>query len=421
MSPPKIFISYSHDSQNHKGWVVSLATDLRKNGVEAVLDRWDLKPGQDIAMFMQRGIGEADRVLLICTEAYVNKAEAGQGGVGYERLIVTSEVVSSIDTTKFIPIIRDNTSTKKVPAFLGPRLYVDFTEDDKYEANLHELLRELLNAPASAKPTIGPNPFSGQVVAGTLSPRVVSITGATASNASLLDSPWFAREHAVASAGIGSLKLLGHMELRFGLHESIQKSQIELLNAIRSSEIRTFGWPLGITLENRDEYRPRPYGDGVRAEIAINSERLSYDYWAIAMNGDFYLLQSLFEDQRKKNEIFFNTRIVRITEALLFAANLYENLGAPKQTPLNIRVTHRGLNGRLLTSSSPNRALSSASTTRESESQVEIRTTLDELRPKLSSHVQKIASPLFMLFDFTTLADAIYADIVRRFAAGEVS
>lgn len=32
---PKVFISYSHDSDTHKNWVLKLATDLRQHfGVE---------------------------------------------------------------------------------------------------------------------------------------------------------------------------------------------------------------------------------------------------------------------------------------------------------------------------------------------------------------------------------------------------
>jgi hypothetical protein len=45
--------------------------------------------------------------------------------------------------------------------------------------------------------------------------------------------------------------------------------------------------------------------------------------------GDFYLLQSLFEDDRDSNAIFFNSRLIRVTESLMFAANLYEALGVP--------------------------------------------------------------------------------------------
>ena len=58
---------FPSDSQPHKDWVRSLASALRTNGIDAVLDQWDLSPGQDIAAFMAGGIRTADRVLLICT------------------------------------------------------------------------------------------------------------------------------------------------------------------------------------------------------------------------------------------------------------------------------------------------------------------------------------------------------------------
>ena len=115
MPTPTVFISYSHDTPEHKAWVLKLATDLRSAGIDASLDQWDLAPGQDVVSFMHDGIAKADRVLLVCTEQYVRKSEGGLGGVGYERLIVTAEMVEAIETKKFIPIVRANPSTSKTP------------------------------------------------------------------------------------------------------------------------------------------------------------------------------------------------------------------------------------------------------------------------------------------------------------------
>jgi hypothetical protein len=165
MRAPIAFISYSHDSATHKAWALKLASDLRAQGIDVVLDQWDLAPGQDLSLFMQKGIADADRVLMICSSSYIKKAEAGQGGVGYERLIVTAEVIQSIDTKKFIPIVRGNSESNKVPAFLGPRLYLDFENDAEYGTRLQELARELHGTPAVAKPPLGPNPFSGVPIA----------------------------------------------------------------------------------------------------------------------------------------------------------------------------------------------------------------------------------------------------------------
>lgn len=54
MDVPKVFISYSHDSIKHKQWVLNLATRLRNNGIDAILDQFELKPGDDIPHFMEK-------------------------------------------------------------------------------------------------------------------------------------------------------------------------------------------------------------------------------------------------------------------------------------------------------------------------------------------------------------------------------
>jgi hypothetical protein len=394
-----------------------LAVNLRALGVDVVLDRWDLVPGQDISLFMQRGIADADRVVLVCSENYVSKSESGVGGVGFERLIVTAEVVQSIDTTKFIPVLRNNGPGKKLPVFLGPRLYIDFENDNDYETKLIELAREIHGAPAVSKPALGSNPFSGKAP-----PVRVAVGAEVRAPEAKLNSAWFTAERAKATAGIATLSLEGQMELQVAIAPPLAKSQIELLNAVKQSEIRTFGWPIGITLENRDEYRPRPYGDGIRAEVSINDKlmsRKSYDYWSLRSNGDFFLLQSLFEDSRKSGEIFFDTRIVRVTESLMFAERLYTALGAHRDSKVAIRVTHRSLNGRALTSASPNRSVSPRKST-EAESSSELITVLGTMRETRVTDVRKLLDPLFMLFDFMQFTVEVFDDIVRSFEEGRV-
>ena len=60
---PKVFISYSHESADHKNWVLRLASDLRRQGVDSILDVWDLKPGDDVARFMEH-LASVDRVVI---------------------------------------------------------------------------------------------------------------------------------------------------------------------------------------------------------------------------------------------------------------------------------------------------------------------------------------------------------------------
>ncbi len=176
-SPPKVFISYSHDSQGHRQWVLKLAADLRTNGVDAVIDQWDLSPGEDIPTFVEQSLKSADRVVTVCSERYVERANNGHGGVGYEKMIVTAELIENLGTKKFVPIVR-NAGTPPIPTFLGYRLYIDFEDDAKYPTNLETLIRELLDAPDPGKPPIGSSPFDddgrGEVRVGAApSPRSV--------------------------------------------------------------------------------------------------------------------------------------------------------------------------------------------------------------------------------------------------------
>ena len=155
---PKAFISYSHDSPEHKQWVLELGTKLVQNGVDAILDQWDLNPGDDRTSFMERGVKDSDRVLVICTDSYVRKANDREGGVGYEQLIVTAQVAQNIRTDKFIPIIRRASGEEKTPTFLGTRVYIDFTNDSQFDERFDELLRELYQAPIIEKPPLGEKP-----------------------------------------------------------------------------------------------------------------------------------------------------------------------------------------------------------------------------------------------------------------------
>ena len=115
--PPKVFISYSHDSSEHKQWVAHLSIKLRENGVDAILDQWDLYPGDDVPSFMEKHLPESDYAVLICTKRYVEKANSGEGGVGYEKMIVSAEMVENIDVGKFIPLIRQS-GTTNVPKII---------------------------------------------------------------------------------------------------------------------------------------------------------------------------------------------------------------------------------------------------------------------------------------------------------------
>lgn len=157
---PRVFTSYSHDDQAHKDWVLRLADRLVRNGVDVLLDQWDMRFGSDLPSFMEAGLTDADRVLAVCSASYVEKANRRHGGVGYEKMILTGQLMRNVTSDRIIPVIRNNANEDVLPTFLSTRLYVDFRNDKTFESRYTELLRELHGQPTIARPALGPNPFT---------------------------------------------------------------------------------------------------------------------------------------------------------------------------------------------------------------------------------------------------------------------
>lgn len=160
MEPLKIFVSYSHDSDEHKEWVYKLSCDLMRNaGVEVLLDQWDLELGSNLPRFMQDGLSSADRVIVVCTDSYNEKSNLAKGGAGYEGSILTAELFRQQDSNKYIPLIRSVSGELKVPRCLDGRVYTDFSKDEDYQRRFLELKHELYGVPLKPKPPRGRNPF----------------------------------------------------------------------------------------------------------------------------------------------------------------------------------------------------------------------------------------------------------------------
>lgn len=101
---PKLFISYSWTSATHVEWVMQLATDLRTNGVDAIIDQWHLKEGQDAHSFMEQMVRDEkiEKVILVCDKKYVDRANSREGGVGVESQVITQKIYGDVSQTKFV-------------------------------------------------------------------------------------------------------------------------------------------------------------------------------------------------------------------------------------------------------------------------------------------------------------------------------
>lgn len=159
---PKLFISYSWSFPDHENWVEELARELVAAGVHVILDKWDLKEGQEANAFMEQMVSDptVDKVILICDKLYAEKANGRQGGVGTEAQIISSEIYRAHDQTKFVAIVREYNEQGKpcVPKYYTSRIYIDLSDSPRYAMEFERLVRWIYNQPLSVRPPLGKKP-----------------------------------------------------------------------------------------------------------------------------------------------------------------------------------------------------------------------------------------------------------------------
>lgn len=156
----QVFISYSWTV---KARVIDLANRLIDNGINVIIDVYDLKDGQDKIYFMEQlsNNQDIDKVLIICDKTYAEKADKREGGVGNETMIITPEIYNKVNQEKFIPIIfeRDDNNVPYMPIYLKSRIYIDLSsENELYESEYEKLVRNIYEKPLYRKPALGKKP-----------------------------------------------------------------------------------------------------------------------------------------------------------------------------------------------------------------------------------------------------------------------
>lgn len=159
---PKVFLSYSWSSPEHQRWVREFAERLEGHGVAVVLDQWDLRPGQDKYVYMERMVldPEITKVLVVSDRSYAEKADRRTAGVGVESVIISREVYEKADQEKFVALVtqRDTHGEPYLPVFLRNQIYFDFSAPERYHDELEALVRNLFGRPEHVRPARGTPP-----------------------------------------------------------------------------------------------------------------------------------------------------------------------------------------------------------------------------------------------------------------------
>ena len=152
-----VFISYSHDSEEHSERVLALANRLSEEGVDCVLDQYVTSPAEGWPKWMDRQLKKAEYVIIICTETYLNRVMGeetpGKGkGIKWESTLTYQYIYDSdSQNTRFIPVVFDPGDCQYIPTPLkGATTYCVNTQE-----GYDDLYRQLTDQPRVVKPIPG--------------------------------------------------------------------------------------------------------------------------------------------------------------------------------------------------------------------------------------------------------------------------
>jgi len=163
--PPKVFISYSHDSPAHSARILAFATALRDDGIDVELDQFHTDEIIDWPRWCNEQISRdcSDFVLCVCTEEYNRRIEGkvrpqkGKG-VYWEGSLLDDDIYDEKGNRRIIPVLFDDELEAAIPRFLRGWTFCrlrDFTLDD---SGYEHVIRILTNQARVEKRPLGTVP-----------------------------------------------------------------------------------------------------------------------------------------------------------------------------------------------------------------------------------------------------------------------
>jgi SEFIR domain/Effector-associated domain 7 len=158
ITTPKVVISYSHDSLEHKERVLALADRLRMDGIDANIDQYEAVPPEGWPRWMLDQVYRSDFVLIACSEEYDRRFQGneayGKGkGATWDGDVIIQELYDAQgNNSKFIPITFNWQDYSFIPSPLLGATYYRLDTNDGYELLYRRLTnQEKISSPAMVR------------------------------------------------------------------------------------------------------------------------------------------------------------------------------------------------------------------------------------------------------------------------------
>jgi hypothetical protein len=160
---PIVFISYSHDSPEHKDQVRAFSAFLRTRfGLDVRLDQWDDNRRRDWSLWATGLFKTADYIVVIASPEYRKRAEgeaaADEGrGAQFEAAMIRDALTRDLGaaTERILPVVLPGGSIDNIPTFLNPHSTTHFTIPDFTPDGIEGLLAAITGIGKHPLPELG--------------------------------------------------------------------------------------------------------------------------------------------------------------------------------------------------------------------------------------------------------------------------
>ncbi|MEV6622151.1 SEFIR domain-containing protein [Amycolatopsis sp. NPDC051106] len=162
-TPPRVFITYSHDDKRHFDLVREFATFLRTGvGIDVRLDQWADDGRRDWSLWAIEQLAEADFVLVIASPDYKRRAEGTEvphlgRGAQFEAAMIRDNLTQDLPraTRRILPVVLPGRRVEEIPSFLNAHSTTRYEIKEFTPAGVAELLVAFTGVARFMLPEIG--------------------------------------------------------------------------------------------------------------------------------------------------------------------------------------------------------------------------------------------------------------------------
>ncbi|WP_410659435.1 SEFIR domain-containing protein [Amycolatopsis sp. lyj-112] len=160
---PQVFVTYAHDSPEHKERVRRFAEFLHAEiGLEVHLDQWDDNERRDWSLWASKHLDTANFVVVVVSPEYKRRAEGTAApdegrGSQYEAARIRDRLTKNLnlELKRVLPVVFPQQSIEDIPNFLNPYSTTRYPIETFTEEGVSDLLTAITGRARQQRPERG--------------------------------------------------------------------------------------------------------------------------------------------------------------------------------------------------------------------------------------------------------------------------